>query len=39
MQLKLGDFRTLYGEEVTGKYSEDQIDALMLQAILMIKTI
>ena len=26
-----GDFRTLYGEEVTGKYSEDQIDALMLQ--------
>ena len=26
-----GDFRTLYGEEVTGKYSEDQIDALILQ--------
>ena len=26
-----GDFRTLYGEEVTGKYSEDQIDALLLQ--------
>ncbi len=26
-----GDFRTLYGEEVTGKYSEDQIDALMLK--------
>ena len=31
MAVNPGDFRTLYGEEVTGKYSEDQIDALMLQ--------